>query len=259
MQSPGEKLREFLKSRGVTFTWTATKLGIVYRHMTEVLNDEKRISPKIALGLEATFPDGPKAEEWMGYRVAWYLAEARSKQKPPDPVDDPLLGRVTVQILVMMVEDVHQSDLKNLSFYDPVCEASGLGTGRLECVLEGLKGRYLDEGPEKILAEYDATNFTYDIKVKTRDLRLPTREEWQELHPDAPWPGDLEREERIQGLMPLFGNREACEKVLDAQDKAQKPKVEPECYCDNVEGPNRTPPCPVHDAHLMQNRGTKGG
>jgi addiction module HigA family antidote len=69
---PGEMLlEEFLKPLKMTQTELATKLGVSYPRVNELIHKKRGVTPDTALRLEKLF--GMEAQFWLNLQLAWDL------------------------------------------------------------------------------------------------------------------------------------------------------------------------------------------
>ena len=69
---PGEMLlEEFLKPLGITQREAATRLGISYPRINELVHAKRGVTPDTALRLEQLF--GLEAQTWLNLQMAWDL------------------------------------------------------------------------------------------------------------------------------------------------------------------------------------------
>jgi len=72
---PGEMLlEEFLKPMDLTQRQLATRLGVSYPRVNEVVRGKRGITPDTALRLERLF--GMEAQFWLNLQLAWDLYQA---------------------------------------------------------------------------------------------------------------------------------------------------------------------------------------
>jgi len=72
---PGEMLlEEFLKPIGVTQRELATRLGVSYPRINELIHGKRGMTPDTALRLERLF--GMEAQFWLNLQLAWDLYHA---------------------------------------------------------------------------------------------------------------------------------------------------------------------------------------
>lgn len=72
---PGEMLlEEFLKPMGVTQRELATRLGVSYPRINELIHGKRGMTPDTALRLERLF--GMEAQFWLNLQLAWDLYHA---------------------------------------------------------------------------------------------------------------------------------------------------------------------------------------
>ena len=72
---PGEMLLdEFLKPLGVTQRELATRLGVSYPRINELIHGKRGMTPDTALRLESLF--GMEAQFWLNLQLAWDLYHA---------------------------------------------------------------------------------------------------------------------------------------------------------------------------------------
>ena len=72
---PGEMLlEEFLKPLGVTQRELATRLGVSYPRINELIHGKRGMTPDTALRLERLF--GMEAQFWLNLQLAWDLYHA---------------------------------------------------------------------------------------------------------------------------------------------------------------------------------------
>lgn len=72
---PGEMLREeFLKPLGVTQRELATRLGVSYPRINELVRGKRGVTPDTALRLQQLF--GMEAQFWLNLQLAWDLYRA---------------------------------------------------------------------------------------------------------------------------------------------------------------------------------------
>ena len=72
---PGEMLlEEFLKPMGLTRRQLATRLGVSYPRVNELVRGKRGITPDTALRLDRLF--GMEAQFWLNLQLAWDLYQA---------------------------------------------------------------------------------------------------------------------------------------------------------------------------------------
>ena len=73
---PGEMLlEEFLKPLNITQTELATRIGVSYPRINELIHGKRGITLDTALRLEALF--GMEAQFWLNLQLAWDLYHAQ--------------------------------------------------------------------------------------------------------------------------------------------------------------------------------------
>lgn len=77
---PGEMLKlEFLQPLKLTQRELATRLGVSYPRINELIHGRRGITPDTALRLERLF--GGEAQFWLNLQLAWDLYQARRSPK----------------------------------------------------------------------------------------------------------------------------------------------------------------------------------
>src|SRR5687767_149967 len=73
--SPGEALREMLRSKGWTQGDLALILGRPVQAVNEIIQGKKSVTPEMAVALGVAFANGP--ETWMNLESAYRLSQAK--------------------------------------------------------------------------------------------------------------------------------------------------------------------------------------
>ena len=76
---PGAILRDSVEDTGWTVTECARKLGVARNTLSRLLNEQTRISPAMALGLERL--GWSTADFWMRLQAAYDLAQERLRRE----------------------------------------------------------------------------------------------------------------------------------------------------------------------------------
>lgn len=76
---PGEYLADELEARGWSQSDLAKVLGRPFQHVNLLINDKRRINPKIASELAAAF--GTSSELWLNLQAAWDARNAPAPSK----------------------------------------------------------------------------------------------------------------------------------------------------------------------------------
>lgn len=77
--APGEVIKEYLESRGLTQKEVSKRIGVSERHLSKMLNGKTRLTEEMALKLEKLMPDMP-ASFWLNYEVKYQEYLAREKE-----------------------------------------------------------------------------------------------------------------------------------------------------------------------------------
>ena len=73
---PGDLIRtEIIEMLGLSVTQAAYMLGVSHAVLYDLLNENARLSPEVALRIECAF--GPKAEHLLKMQIAYDIAEVR--------------------------------------------------------------------------------------------------------------------------------------------------------------------------------------
>lgn len=78
--APGEVIKEYLDSRGLTQKEVSKRIGVSERHLSKMLNGKTRLTEEMALKLEKLMPDVP-ASFWLNYEVKYQEYLAREKEE----------------------------------------------------------------------------------------------------------------------------------------------------------------------------------